>query len=95
MTEGPIGEEFISISNLAIGLQNILKKIDLKNELLKYKIRWNGGNLYFSPEFTKKFEGIPYNQAVENHYSQLEQEVDRLDPEKKCRHYIKKGMMII
>lgn len=89
MTEGPIGGEFISISDLAIGLQNILKAIDPTkklSELSKCNIRWSGGDLKLNPQFKETYEGLPCNQAVEHYHFQLEKEVNRLDPEKKYKN---------
>jgi len=75
---GPIGQEFISLAKLIIDYQEKLKLLDKDNPLLKSNIDLNGGELGYLPGFGERYDGMPINQALEQHHGVLEREINKI-----------------
>ena len=72
MGNAPTGKEFVSLVNLIVDYrQPELERLDPDNSLLKCDVRKIPGGVEYGPDFGKRFEGKPLNEALQSYYWQL------------------------
>ena len=78
LSDGPEGKEFASLVNLVLRRQTELRKLDPNSSLLKLAVEDKGGEIKYTEEFGTKYEGVPFNTALQDYYFTIEREVTRL-----------------